>query len=106
MTAERRRDAGRASPTALTDGGTLRQRLASMLDHHIDHADECAPDDPALQDHLTAAAQLNAALARVDAGTYGTCRRCHEAIGAPRLEAVPAAVLCIDCQQRPRPFLI
>jgi len=77
-----------------------------MLDHHIDRADGCAPDDPALQDHLTAAAQLSAAVARVDNGTYGTCRQCREAIDALRLEAVPVAVLCIDCQQRTGPSLI
>ena len=89
-----------------TNHGTLRLRLESTLEQHLDRADECKHDDPALENHLTAAIQLNAALTRVDNGTYGICRQCDQAISAQRIEAVPAAVLCIDCQQRPRPFLI
>lgn len=42
-------------------------------------------------------AEVDAALARVDAGTYGTCERCGSPIGAARLEALPAARLCIRC---------
>jgi RNA polymerase-binding transcription factor DksA len=42
-------------------------------------------------------AELDAALARVDLGTYGTCERCGQPIGAPRLEALPAARTCIRC---------
>jgi DnaK suppressor protein len=32
-------------------------------------------------------------------GTYGTCRSCGRQIPAERLEAVPEAVLCMDCQR-------
>jgi DnaK suppressor protein len=39
------------------------------------------------------------ALARLDAGTYGTCERCGEPIGAERLEAVPATRFCVDHEQ-------
>ena|SRR5690349_6572190 len=42
-------------------------------------------------------AEVDAALARVDAGTYGTCERCGRPIGEARLEARPAATTCIDC---------
>ncbi|MCF6377077.1 TraR/DksA family transcriptional regulator [Nocardioides KLBMP 9356] len=45
-------------------------------------------------------AELDAALARVDAGTYGVCERCGAPIGAARLEALPAARLCIRCAGR------
>src|SRR3954463_10818985 len=44
-------------------------------------------------------AQVEAALARVDAGTYGTCASCGKPIAAERLEAIPWAGLCIDCQR-------
>ena len=37
------------------------------------------------------------ALARLDAGTYGTCAHCGREIAAARLEARPVAALCIDC---------
>ena len=41
--------------------------------------------------------EIDAALARVAAGTYGTCARCGGPIGAERLDARPAAPLCITC---------
>jgi RNA polymerase-binding transcription factor DksA len=40
---------------------------------------------------------INAALARMEAGTYGTCARCGEMIGAARLEALFYTPLCRDC---------
>jgi DnaK suppressor protein len=43
---------------------------------------------------------IQAALARVDAGTYGTCEACGEAIAPARLDARPAARRCIRCQER------
>jgi RNA polymerase-binding transcription factor DksA len=42
------------------------------------------------------------ALAKFDAGTYGTCERCGGDIGADRLEAMPAARLCITCASQRR----
>ena len=42
------------------------------------------------------------ALARFDAGTYGECERCGDDIGAARLEAMPAARLCITCASQRR----
>ena len=41
--------------------------------------------------------ELDAALARVASGDYGVCRRCGRAIDPARLDARPAAALCIDC---------
>ncbi|HEY6606773.1 MAG TPA: TraR/DksA C4-type zinc finger protein [Gaiellaceae bacterium] len=42
---------------------------------------------------------IDAALARIDAGTYGTCVNCGRAIAPERLEAMPWATLCIDCKR-------
>jgi DnaK suppressor protein len=42
-------------------------------------------------------AALDAALARLAAGSYGVCERCGQPIGEARLAARPAAVLCIGC---------
>ncbi|HET6351881.1 MAG TPA: TraR/DksA C4-type zinc finger protein [Coriobacteriia bacterium] len=39
-----------------------------------------------------------AALARVEAGGYGSCDRCGAEIPMERLEAVPTASLCITCK--------
>ena len=41
--------------------------------------------------------QIRAALARLDAGTYGQCAGCGEPIDVRRLEALPYAIQCIDC---------
>jgi RNA polymerase-binding protein DksA len=42
-------------------------------------------------------ADVEAALARRDAGGYGVCETCGRPIGAERLAARPAARTCIDC---------
>jgi DnaK suppressor protein len=44
-------------------------------------------------------AQVQAALGRINDGTFGTCRRCGKPIAIERLEALPWAALCIDCQR-------
>ena len=46
------------------------------------------------EEHLLA--EIDAALRRIDDGTYGTCRVCGRPIGEERLEAVPWTTLCID----------
>jgi len=43
--------------------------------------------------------QVNEALARLDAGEYGSCKSCGNSIGEVRLEALPYATLCIDCAE-------
>ena len=48
------------------------------------------------QQHL---ALVEAAIARLDAGTYGQCLNCGQAINPQRLEAIPWAAYCIDCQR-------
>lgn len=45
---------------------------------------------------------INDALAKFDAGTYGSCERCGQPIAAARLEAMPAARLCIECVSKRR----
>jgi DnaK suppressor protein len=43
---------------------------------------------------------LEAALRRIDKGSYGVCEDCSEKIPPRRLEAFLAARLCIKCQSR------
>lgn len=40
------------------------------------------------------------ALGRINEGSYGLCVACHEEVETKRLEAVPWARHCIDCQQK------
>ena len=44
--------------------------------------------------------RIDAALERVEAGDYGYCIECDEAIAPKRLEIDPATALCIDCAGR------
>ncbi|MBR8639957.1 TraR/DksA C4-type zinc finger protein [Streptomyces tuirus] len=43
-------------------------------------------------------ADVEAALARMDQGTYGTCRLCREPVERERLAIVPQARYCARCQ--------
>src|SRR5580765_8107696 len=43
--------------------------------------------------------QIDDALERITAGTFGTCRVCGRPIAPERLEALPWAALCIDDQR-------
>ena len=44
--------------------------------------------------------QVQEALERMDAGTYGQCAHCGKPIPAARLMALPYAAFCIDCQAK------
>jgi RNA polymerase-binding transcription factor DksA len=41
--------------------------------------------------------ELEAALERIENGSYGTCLTCGGAVGRQRLRAIPEARFCIDC---------
>jgi RNA polymerase-binding protein DksA len=44
-------------------------------------------------------AEIEAALQRLEAGTYGVCVTCGEPIGEGRLKVRPAATQCRDCAE-------
>ncbi|MEX2323432.1 MAG: TraR/DksA C4-type zinc finger protein [Acidimicrobiia bacterium] len=52
--------------------------------------------------HQDFLAQVEEALVRIDAGSYGTCEGCGSAIPVARLDALPHAKLCVDCASRIR----
>ncbi len=43
---------------------------------------------------------IDAALARIEEGTYGTCASCGKEIGAARLEFRPSSILCVSCKSK------
>jgi RNA polymerase-binding transcription factor DksA len=67
---------------------------------------ECAQSvpDPVAQrrsaDLQRTIAEIDAALVRIDAGTYGTCSECGAAIPEERLELRPFAGRCVSCTAR------
>ena len=44
--------------------------------------------------------QMERAIERLDAGTYGHCESCANPIPKARLQAFPSATLCVTCKQR------
>jgi RNA polymerase-binding transcription factor DksA len=46
-------------------------------------------------------AEIDQALERIEAGTYGSCTLCGMAIPEERLRLVPWAALCVPCSVRP-----
>ena len=45
-------------------------------------------------------AAIDAALARIEEGTFGICRTCAQPIAEERLEALPWTTQCIDCKRK------
>lgn len=44
-------------------------------------------------------AEINHALERIDQGAYGMCTNCGQPVQAERLQALPQAERCIDCER-------
>jgi DnaK suppressor protein len=44
--------------------------------------------------------QVDAALKRMDEGTYGVCADCGREIDPARLEARPLSIRCVECAQK------
>jgi RNA polymerase-binding transcription factor DksA len=79
------------------------QELASYDQHLADEGTETFErerDISVLQRVEAQLGEIDAALARIEAGTYGTCELCGKPIGDERLEAMPAARYCLEDQAR------
>ncbi len=87
---------------------TRREKLA----RHVSHREEPLPQDfaeqavelendetmVALEDELYELLKaVDDALVRLEEGSYGICTECGEPIAEARLDALPAARMCIDC---------
>ena len=105
----------------MSDMTELRAQLVAQLAQQSDHVDALEAqlrepleadsgeqavnleDDEALEGveavALDQIGALKAAIARIDAGLYGECVSCGEAIAPARLEAQPTAVKCLACAQ-------
>jgi DnaK suppressor protein len=69
----------------------------------MDHAQEEAVNDEmiALDERSRQQVQaIQAALTRIEEGTYGDCARCGEPINPKRLEMLPTTQLCVRCQEQ------
>lgn len=74
--------------TALDDGDWSVVDLTEDLDIAI------------LERHKDTLNKIDEALRKLDEGTYGICNDCGQDINEKRLNALPFAIYCIECQQR------
>lgn len=97
--------------TLLTQLATLRGGAVSRAEASAEHF--ARPEDStaqvnserdlefALDERETAELRgIEAALNRIEAGTYGQCMDCGEPIPEARLHAAPQALRCIVCQEK------
>ncbi len=92
-----------AGELAADDEGEGEINTAAGDQHIADHATDLVDlelDKSLGENADNVVAEIDAALARVDAGTYGTCAVCGVAIPEERLDAVPYATLCLDDKRR------
>lgn len=78
--------------------GRIEADFSGLMDDFAEQAVERADDEVLDGEERIAAARLQAieaAIARLREGTYGTCIRCGETIAPQRLAAVPEAPTCI-----------
>lgn len=78
-----------------TDEDGNDSHLADSATETLDREIEQSLEDNA--EHLLES--IDAALARIDDGTYGRCDRCGNPIAQERLEALPYATRCIECKR-------
>jgi len=80
------------------------EEISSVSDNHVAETATATLDreiDYTLEENSAHVLdEIDAALARIDAGTYGICTNCGEEIPPARLEAYPWASLCIDCRRK------
>ena len=92
-----------ASETLQDEGAGESSELSHVTQHPGDVGTEIADNDREIA-VLEAAgdrrAEVAAALARLDAGTYGTCVDCGRPIDPARLEFRPEAARCLEDQQK------
>ncbi|MBA3431392.1 MAG: TraR/DksA C4-type zinc finger protein [Actinobacteria bacterium] len=82
---------------------TASGELSSVDQHPADEATETLEreqDESILDQFEGELKDIDRALERLDEGTYGTCEVCGKPIGDERLDAMPAARLCIDDQAK------
>jgi RNA polymerase-binding protein DksA len=74
-----------------TQDNHLAETATATLDREIDYTLE-ENSEHVLRD-------IEGALERIEAGTYGTCVTCGKPIAEERLSAIPWAMHCIDCKR-------
>jgi RNA polymerase-binding transcription factor DksA len=83
------------------DGGEFNSPAGDQ--HLADHATDLVDRelDQSLGENVeNVVAEIDAAIERIDAGSYGTCATCGTVIPEERLDAIPYATLCLDDKRK------
>ena len=90
-------DVDRLRTELLQERARVQAAIANLRDGHDEVEELKAGSDDTLEENSEQVlAEVNAALERIDEGSYGTCAACGQEIAPARLEARPWASLCID----------
>jgi RNA polymerase-binding protein DksA len=92
----------------------LQKRVTSIHEHARDPLEQDSAEQAAQLGNVAVVAaleseavqqiaEIDAALQRLEAGTYGVCVTCGEPIGEGRLKVRPAATQCRDCAELAHP---
>jgi RNA polymerase-binding protein DksA len=113
-------DTDRFRETLLEERGRVEAALQNLHEENSRTLSEDAGEETAYDNHLAdtatetydreldytleensghVLAEIDAALDRIANGTYGRCTNCDGQIPVERLEALPWATLCIECQR-------
>jgi RNA polymerase-binding protein DksA len=71
------------------------------VDHMADHGSDSFEQDQTIgliERESAVLRDIQNALKKIQAGTFGVCEECEGRIKKPRLRALPYARLCLDCQ--------
>jgi DnaK suppressor protein len=82
---------------ARADGGKEREVLDQGESSEVDIQEDI--EFALIQMKAETLNKIDAALRRLDEGTYGDCFECGEEISEARLRALPFAVRCKDCEE-------
>ncbi|MGW0476411.1 TraR/DksA C4-type zinc finger protein [Streptomyces coeruleorubidus] len=86
-----------------------RQRLEHARTSRLAQLQALDESGPSTDDHLSAVQktamervikEIEAAFARIEDGTYGTCLGCAKPVPPERLEILPYTRYCVACQRR------
>jgi RNA polymerase-binding protein DksA len=101
-----------ARKTLETERARLRLELSEEVEHpRVSHGAQTAASTEVSESqrgqqlrereeaHLV---QIEGALGRIEAGTFGVCQTCGKPIAPERLEALPWATDCVDCHAKKR----
>ena len=97
------RELDTATTTLEAEGPGDGSELSHVDQHPADNASDLVDQDR--ENALLEAAdgqreQIRAALARIEAGSYGTCTDCGTQISEARLSVRPEAARCVECQAK------